>query len=124
MTVNRIDFVLLSPEDAYVDGVGSRDQYSRLFKLIQQQAQLDVRYKLKSIADFLKLPEKLLIFMIQVFSELEFVTIQDGVLKKNAAPANHPLTDSRIYQQRQQMIKTEEFLLMSDLSTLKQWLIS
>lgn len=124
LTVNRIDFVLLSPEDAYVDGVGSRDQYSRLFKLIQQQAQLDVRYKLKSIADFLKLPEKLLIFMIQVFSELEFVTIQDGVLKKNAAPANHPLTDSRIYQQRQQMIKTEEFLLMSDLSTLKQWLIS
>ncbi|OTN76529.1 single-stranded-DNA-specific exonuclease RecJ [Enterococcus sp. 8G7_MSG3316] len=124
LAVNRINIVLLSPEDAYLDGVGSRDQYSRLFKLIQQQEQLDVRYKLKSIADFLKLPEKLLIFMIQVFSELEFVTIKDGVLKKNAAPANHPLTDSTVYQQRQQMIKTEEFLLMSDLSTLKQWLIS
>ncbi|WP_430609149.1 single-stranded-DNA-specific exonuclease RecJ [Enterococcus sp. DIV0876] len=124
LAVNRIDFVLLSPEDAYLDGVGSRDQYSRLFKLIHQQVQLDVRYKLKTIADFLKLPEKLLIFMIQVFSELEFVTIQDGVLKKNAAPATHPLTDSRLYQRRQQMIKTEEFLLMSDLSTLKQWLIS
>lgn len=119
---SRIAFVFYSKEDAYLDGVGTREQYSRLFQLIKQQPRLDIRYKLKMVADYLKIPEKLLIFMIQVFSELEFVTIQDGVLNKTADPVSRPLTESHLYQQRQKMIKTEEFLLMSDLSTLRQWL--
>ena len=119
---SRIAFVFYSTEDAYLDGVGTREQYSRLFQLIKQQPRLDIRYKLKMVADYLKIPQKLLIFMIQVFSELEFVTIQDGVLNKTADPVSRPLTESHLYQQRQKLIKTEEFLLMSDLSTLRQWL--
>lgn len=119
---SRITFVFYSTEDAYLDGVGTREQYSRLFQLIKQQPRLDIRYKLKMVADYLKIPQKLLIFMIQVFSELEFVTIQDGVLNKTADPVSRPLTESHLYQQRQKLIKTEEFLLMSDLSTLRQWL--
>lgn len=119
---SRIAFVFYSIEDAYLDGVGTREQYGRLFQLIKQQPRLDIRYKLRMVADYLKIPEKLLIFMIQVFSELEFVTIQDGVLNKTADPVSRPLTESHLYQQRQKMIKTEEFLLMSDLSTLRQWL--
>jgi single-stranded-DNA-specific exonuclease len=119
---SRIAFVFYSTEDAYLDGVGTREQYGRLFQLIKQQPRLDIRYKLKMVANYLKIPEKLLIFMIQVFSELEFVTIQDGVLNKTADPVSRPLTESHLYQQRQKMIKTEEFLLMSDLSTLRQWL--
>jgi single-stranded-DNA-specific exonuclease len=119
---SRIAFVFYSTEDAYLDGVGTREQYGRLFQLIKQQPRLDIRYKLKMVANYLKIPEKLLIFMIQVFSELEFVTIQDGVLNKTADTVSRPLTESHLYQQRQKMIKTEEFLLMSDLSTLRQWL--
>ncbi|VTT35489.1 single-stranded-DNA-specific exonuclease RecJ [Enterococcus casseliflavus] len=119
---SRIAFVFYSTEDAYLDGGGTREQYGRLFQLIKQQPRLDIRYKLKMVANYLKIPEKLLIFMIQVFSELEFVTIQDGVLNKTADPVSRPLTESHLYQQRQKMIKTEEFLLMSDLSTLRQWL--
>lgn len=75
--------ILVSTEDAYLDGVGTREQYGRLFQLINQQNGIDIRYKLPMVANYLQIPEKLLIFMIQVFFDLKFVTIKDGVLKKS-----------------------------------------
>jgi single-stranded-DNA-specific exonuclease len=60
--------------------------------------------------------------MIRVFFELKFVTIDDGVLKKVENAEKRAFSESTLYQMRQQQIKTEEFLLLSDLDTIKQWL--
>lgn len=117
----QLYLILTASDDAYLDGLGTREQYSRLFKLIAQQDTLDVRYKLTNIAQFLKIPEKLLIFMIQVFFDLEFVTISDGLLRQLDVGEKKDLTTSEIYKRRQQKIKTEEFLLLSDMATLKTW---
>lgn len=122
--LSRIYLVLISHEDAYLDGLGTREQYGSLFKFLATQKSVDIRYKSKIIADFLKIPEKLLIFMIRVFFDLEFVTIDDGVLRKIENPVNKPLPESALYQKRQQRIRTEEFLLMSDIATIKNWLMS
>ena len=59
--------------------------------------------------------------MIQVFFDLEFVTISDGVLRQADIDGKKDLTSSQVYQNRQQKIKTEEFLLLSDVATLKTW---
>lgn len=119
--VQQVYLILSASDDAYLDGLGTREQYGRLFKLIARQKTLDVRYKLPSIAQFLRIPEKLLIFMIQVFFDLEFVTISDGVLRQAEIAGKKDLTLSQVYQNRQQKIKTEEFLLLSDIATLKTW---
>lgn len=120
--VERVGLVLDAPDDAYLDGLGTREQYARLFKFIAQQDQVDVRYKLPMVANYLKIPQKLLIFMIQVFSELDFVTINDGVLKKADISAKKELSSSATYQLRLKKIKSEEFLLLSDIQQLKKWL--
>ncbi|HBN1519469.1 TPA: single-stranded-DNA-specific exonuclease C-terminal domain-containing protein, partial [Enterococcus faecium] len=39
-----------------------------------------------------------------------------------ASPESHPLTESRLYQRRLNKIKVEEFLLLSDIPTIKKWL--
>ncbi|EOS7905037.1 single-stranded-DNA-specific exonuclease RecJ [Enterococcus hirae] len=117
---DRMYLLGISYEEAYLNGVGSREQYAKLFKLIYTQEKIDIRYKLGSIAQYLKIPQKLLIFMIQVFFELKFVTIEDGVLQKIANPKSHPLTDSVRYQQRIKKIKVEEFLLLSDIPSIKK----
>ncbi|HPJ00769.1 MAG TPA: single-stranded-DNA-specific exonuclease C-terminal domain-containing protein, partial [Enterococcus sp.] len=122
LQVSRVYILCQAEDEAYLDGLGSRDQYARLFKFIAAQDKVDVRYKLSIVADYLKIPQKLLVFMIQVFSELGFVTITDGVMRKVDHPVNHALTESRIYQERAKQIKIEEFLLLSDLTTLKDWL--
>jgi single-stranded-DNA-specific exonuclease len=119
---SRIYILGITPDEAYLNGMGTRDQYARLFTFIKQYKESDVRYKLKAMANYLKIPEKLLIFMIQVFSELKFVTITDGLMKVVEHPENHPLTDSSLYQARLAQIKTEEFLLLSDMQTIKSWL--
>lgn len=75
------------------------------FKLIHTQERIDIRYKLNTIAQYLQIPQKLLIFMIQVFFELKFVTIEDGILQKVANPKSHPLIDSERYQQRIKKLK-------------------
>ncbi|MDR0921154.1 MAG: single-stranded-DNA-specific exonuclease RecJ [Lactobacillales bacterium] len=119
---SRVYLLGYSKDEAYLNGVGSRDQFARLFKFIKQQKELDVRYKLKQIAQFLKIPQSLLIFMINVFSELEFVTIDNGVLTEVTHPQNRALTESSIYQERMVQIKSEEFLLLSDVETIREWL--
>lgn len=119
---SRVYFLGISVDEAYLNGVGTREQYARLFKLIHAQERIDIRHKLGAMANYLKIPQKLLIFMIQVFFELKFVTINNGVLEKVADPASHPLTASDRYQERLKKIKSEEFLLLSDIPTIKKWL--
>ncbi|MGX7243392.1 single-stranded-DNA-specific exonuclease RecJ [Enterococcus quebecensis] len=120
--IQRVYMLGRSQEDAYLNGTGTREQYAQLYKFVRQQEQVDVRYKLNVVAQHLKIQEKLLIFMIQVFFDLGFVTIENGVLRKVDNPENHPLTESKVYQTRLKRIKTEEFLLYSNRETLQQWL--
>lgn len=120
--LERVYLMGYTHEEAYLNGVGTREQYTQLYTFVQQQEQIDVRYKLANVAQYLKIQEKLLIFMIQVFFDLGFVTIENGVLRKVDNPVNHPLDESPRYQQRLKKIKAEEFLLYSDKETLQQWL--
>ncbi|MHC5217562.1 single-stranded-DNA-specific exonuclease RecJ [Enterococcus sp. LJL128] len=124
ISVNRVYIMGLSGDEAYLNGTGTREQFSRLYSLIKKQGTLDVRYKLQVVANYLNIQEKLLIFMIQVFFDLGFVTIEDGVLRNVNNPESHPLTDSKVYQNRLKKIKVEEFLLYSDRKTLLQWLLN
>ena len=120
--IQRVYLMGISQEEAFLTGVGTREQFARLYKFVMEQKQVDVRYKLGDISKYLQIQEKLLIFMIKVFSDLGFVTIENGVLTKVETPANRPLTDSKMYQLRLKKIKTEEFLLYSDRDVLAQWL--
>ena len=74
------------------------------------------------MATYTGIPVQLLIFMIQVFVELEFVTLENGLLKNIDEPVKRALTESEIYQVRQRKIKNEEFLLLSDLAMIKNWI--
>ncbi|WP_280739164.1 MULTISPECIES: single-stranded-DNA-specific exonuclease RecJ [unclassified Enterococcus] len=119
---SRVYLYGYSEEEAYLNGLGSREQYGKLFSFIKNQQQVDVRYKLDQLAQFLKIPKNLLIFMIKVFSELKFVTIEDGVLRQSEEIVNRPLTESQLYQQRMRQIENEEFLLLADSEKIKAWL--
>lgn len=120
--LERVYLIGYSHEEAYLNGLGTREQYAQLYAFVRQQEQVDVRYKLKPVAEHLNIQEKLLVFMIQVFLELGFVTIENGILRKVASPTNHSLDESPRYQQRVKQIKAEEFLLYNDKETLQQWL--
>lgn len=121
---HRIYIMFDTKEEAYIDGAGSRKQFAKLYKFIQQQSSVDVRYKISDVSKYLQLPEKLLIYMIQVFLDLQFITVDAGIMKKVNNPTMKDLHTSSVYQQRLQQIKIEEFLLYTDSQTIKKWLLT
>ncbi|WP_427814099.1 single-stranded-DNA-specific exonuclease RecJ [Enterococcus sp. 22-H-5-01] len=121
---DRVYLYLYSSDEAYLNGLPSREQFVRLYQFFHKQTRVDIRYKLKIVSNYLRIPEKLLVFMIHVFSELKFVTIDDGVLKMVASPQARAFDESEIYQKRVMQIDSEEFLLMNDIQTIRNWLKS
>ena len=62
--------------------------------------------------------------MLQIFRELEFVTITNGKLNEVKQPAHRQITDAPSYQKRQQQIETEKQLLYSETADLQSLLTS
>ena len=51
---NRVYLMGISPDEAYLNGVGTREQYAKLFKLIHSQERIDIRHKIKAVAQYLR----------------------------------------------------------------------
>ncbi|MFC3929081.1 single-stranded-DNA-specific exonuclease RecJ [Streptococcus caprae] len=96
----------------YLAGYGTRDQYAKLYKTIYQFPEFDVRYKLKELSHFLKIDQILLVKMIQIFEELGFVSITDGVMTVNKEAEKRPISDSQIYQDLVETVKFQELMAL------------
>ncbi len=94
----------------YLTGYGQRDQFAKLYKTIQQFPEFDVRYKLKELAAYLKIEPILLVKMIQIFEELNFVTITDGLMTVNKNAVKKDIAESHIYQNLKALVKVQELM--------------
>jgi single-stranded-DNA-specific exonuclease len=106
----------------YLAGMPTRAEFARLFKFTTTHRGINLRTQLATLANYLHLKKELLIFMIQVFSELGFVKIVDGVMDGVAQPAKADLQSAASYQQRQQQMTAEQVLVYSNYQELKNWL--
>ncbi len=89
----------------------TRAQYAKLFKFIQLRPEVMLRKQLDKISHTLKINKNMLVFMFQVFDELGFVEIKNGVMKKVLNPLHQDLNSAQIYQKRQQELEIEKQLL-------------
>jgi single-stranded-DNA-specific exonuclease len=104
----------------YLTGGGTHEQFVKLYKTIRQYPEFDVRYKLKKLADFLKIPDILLIKMVQIFEELNFITLRDGLMTVNQTAKKRQFSDSQIYQELQALIKIQTFFALSPVRQIYQ----
>lgn len=104
---NKID------KNFYLTGSGTREQFARLYKAIYQYPDFDIRYKLKDLATFIKIPDLLLVKMIQIFEELGFVEIDDGVMTVNKTAEHREIAESKIYQDLQETVKRQAFYALA-----------
>lgn len=96
----------------YLTGFGTREQFASLYKTIYQYPEFDVRYKLKELAHYLNIPDILLVKMIQIFEELDFVVITDGVMTVNKAAQKREISESQIYQDLKRLVKFQELMAL------------
>ena len=107
----------------YLTGFGTRDQFVKLYKTIYQFPEFDIRYKLKELAVYLKIDPILLIKMIQIFEELDFVTIQDGVMQVNKKAEKKAIENSHIYQELKKTVKEQELMALGTVQEIYDYLI-
>ncbi|MBF8969434.1 single-stranded-DNA-specific exonuclease RecJ [Streptococcus sp. NLN76] len=110
-------------EAYYLTGVGTRDQFALLYKTIKQFPEFDVRYKLNELATYLKIQRPLLIKMLQIFQELEFVTIEDGILKENPNAARRSIEESQIYQNLKELAHFQEKMALDSVEDIYDYLL-
>ncbi|MBY5005360.1 single-stranded-DNA-specific exonuclease RecJ [Streptococcus suis] len=106
----------------YLDGYGNREQFAKLYKTIYQFKEFDVRYKLAELANYLKIKQPLLVKMIQIFQELGFVTITDGVMTVNADAEKREIADSQIYQDLKKLVIEQELMALGTVQEIYDWL--
>jgi len=107
----------------YLTGYGTREQFAKLYRTIYQFPEFDIRYKLKDLAAYLNIQQILLVKMIQVFEELGFVTIKDGVMTVNKEAPKREIAESQIYQNLKQIIKDQEMMALGTVQEMYNFLM-
>jgi len=107
----------------YLTGYGTREQFAKLYKTIYQFPEFDIRYKLKDLSAYLKIEQILLVKMIQIFEELGFVTIENGVMKVNKEAPKRDIAESHIYQQLKQTVKDQEMMALATVQEIYDFLM-
>lgn len=110
-------------DDAYLTGMPSRDELARLYKFVYSHQNVNVHSQLDTLGHFLGIDRSKLIFMVQLFFEVGFVKIEDGVLNGIPDPAAVDFSTAAVYQQRQQLIEAEKVLIYSDSTDLRHWVL-
>ena len=107
----------------YLTGYGTREQFAKLYKTIYQFPDFDIRYKLKDLAAYLNIQQILLVKMIQVFEELGFVVIKDGVMTVNKEAPKREISESQIYQNLKQTVKDQEIMALGTVQEIYDFLM-
>ena len=107
----------------YLTGYGTREQFAKLYKTIYQFPEFDIRYKLKDLAAYLKIEQILLVKMIQIFEELGFVTIENGVMRVNKEAEKRDIAESQIYQKLKQTVKEQEVMALGTVQEIYDFLM-
>lgn len=108
----------------YLSGSGSKDQFARLYKTIYQFPEFDVRFKLSQLSDYLKIEKYLLVKMIQIFNELGFVAIDNGLMTVNKDASKRDIADSKTYQELQKLVKYQELMSLGTPQEIYDFLVN
>ncbi|WP_318765979.1 single-stranded-DNA-specific exonuclease RecJ [Lactiplantibacillus carotarum] len=121
LPLNQLTLYLYRQDSVYMAGMPSREQFAKLYQFVTNQQDVDIHHQLTQVAKHLHVERNLLIFMIQVFFEVGFVKINDGVMNGVSNPAKADLHHAPSYQLREQQIVAEETLLYSKSAALQVW---
>ena len=101
--------------------VPTRDHFKWFYAYLLKKGPLDLNRHGDVIAKHRGWSQETIIFMSKVFSELDFVTINNGFITLNNQTQKRELTDSRTYQIKQKQYALEKDLLFSSFQELKNW---
>jgi single-stranded-DNA-specific exonuclease len=101
--------------------IPTRDHFKWFYAFLLKKGPIDLGRHGDDIAKHRGWTAETITFMSKVFSELEFVTINNGFITLNKQSQKRDLTDSITYQTKQAQYALERDLLFSSFQQLKSW---
>ncbi|WP_160721913.1 single-stranded-DNA-specific exonuclease RecJ [Bacillus sp. USDA818B3_A] len=105
----------------YFSTIPTRDHFKWFYALLLKKGPIDLNLHGETIAKHRGWSQETIKFMSKVFSELDFVTINNGFITLNTGAQKRDLTDSHTYQTKQAQYTLERELLFSSFQELKGW---
>jgi single-stranded-DNA-specific exonuclease len=101
--------------------IPTRDHFKWFYAFLLKKGPVDLGRHGDEIAKHRGWSTETVTFMSKVFSELDFVTINNGFITLNKQSQKRDLTDSITYQTKQSQYELERDLLYSSFQQLKSW---
>ncbi|MGG3469295.1 single-stranded-DNA-specific exonuclease RecJ [Neobacillus pocheonensis] len=101
--------------------IPNRDHFKWFYAFLLKNGPIDLKRYGDDIAKQRGWSKETIYFMAKVFSELDFVTINNGFITLQRSAQKRDLTDSRTYQLKQAQYALERDLLFSSFQELKSW---
>lgn len=101
--------------------IPKREHFTWYYALLAKKGPFDLKKHGDALAKHRGWTRETVDFMSQVFFELNFVTMDNGLIIVNKNAEKHDLTDSETYQQKQSQLELEKDLLYSSFQQLKDW---
>jgi len=117
----RIHLVFYHKNDVYQHGMPDRKQFGNLYRFVLSHQDLNISRDGEQIAKHLGLTKELMIFMFQVFFEVGFVKIENGLVTGVPGTQRVNLQETSSYHSRRLQIRTQQILLHSKSADLIKW---
>ncbi|MEW9500541.1 single-stranded-DNA-specific exonuclease RecJ [Jeotgalibacillus marinus] len=101
--------------------VPSREHFGWYYGFLKKRNEFDIRKNGDALANHKGWTRETINFMSKVFFDLNFVTINDGVITVNENVQKRDLSHSPTYQSKERLVKMEQDLLYSSFQQLKAW---
>ncbi|GEK88128.1 single-stranded-DNA-specific exonuclease [Alkalibacterium putridalgicola] len=111
-----------SPNDYYLKGMPKKQHFQKLYKWLMKKQEVVLSKDTKHMVKSMNLDKDTLKFMLMVFLENEFVTMEDGKLSLVSNPSKKQLEDTLTYKKRLKQIEAEEVLVYSSFKELLAYL--
>ncbi len=118
----RIYAVLLSDADHTFSTVPTRDHFKWFYAFLRQKSPFSLTQHGEELCRYKGWSKDTVNFMTQVFFELEFVKIKDGVIFLSHLTEKRDLTESKTYRKKFEQLQVEKELVYSAYQQLKEML--
>jgi single-stranded-DNA-specific exonuclease len=119
--VSRIYAHFYKAESDYFSTIPTRDHFKWYYALLAKKGPFDLKKYGDTLAKHRGWTRATVDFMSQVFFELDFVTMDNGLITLNKSAGNHDLSESKTYQLKHAQLEIEKDLLFSSFHQLKDW---
>jgi single-stranded-DNA-specific exonuclease len=108
-------------DSAFFNTMPTREHFKWYYAFLAKKAPFDLKRFGDDLAKHRGWSKETIDFMSQVFFELDFATINNGLISLEKIAPKRDLTESKTYQQRQAQFTLEKDLLYSSFNQLKDW---